>query len=144
MTYRLQNLMLAMLLALTTLFVGFGTLSQNPMSGGYQLFERTASGISADIQLVSLGNFAPPPETASEYANAPNTGVIPTTTAQTQNLRTNLRTEGVRFDLGEEAHHIVAKNDPRAAEARNLLAEAGVDVNSPANGVPLPRHRDNA
>ena len=64
--------MLAMLLALTTLFVGFGTLSQNPTSGGYQLFERAASGISADIQLASLENFAPSPETASEYANAPN------------------------------------------------------------------------
>ena len=73
MTSRLQNLMLAMLLALTTLFVGFGTLSQNPTSGGYQLFERAASDISADIQLASLGNFVPPPETASEYANAPNT-----------------------------------------------------------------------
>lgn len=74
MTLRLQNMMLAMLLVLTTLFVGFGTLSQNPTSGGYQLFERTASGISADIQLASLENFAPPPESASEYANAPNTG----------------------------------------------------------------------
>lgn len=63
-----------MLLALTTLFVGIGTLSQNPTSGGYQLFERAASGISADIQLASLENFAPAPETASEYANAPNTG----------------------------------------------------------------------
>lgn len=73
MTLRLQNLMLAMLLALTTLFVGLGTLSQNPTSGGYQLFEGTASGISADIRLASLGNFAPSPETASEYANAPNT-----------------------------------------------------------------------
>lgn len=43
-------------------------------TGGYQLFDRVASGISADIQLASLGNFAPSPETASEYANAPNTG----------------------------------------------------------------------
>jgi hypothetical protein len=68
--------MLAMLLALTTLFVGFGTLSQNPTSGGYQLFGRTASGISADIQLGSLGNFAPSPESASEYVNAPNTATI--------------------------------------------------------------------
>jgi len=74
MTYRLQNMMLAMLLALTTLFVGFGTLSQNPTSGGYQLLERAASGISADIQLASLGSFAPSPETVSEYANATNTG----------------------------------------------------------------------
>jgi hypothetical protein len=72
MTLRLQNMMLAMLLALTTLFVGFGTLSQNPTSGGYQLFERVASGISADIQLASLEKFGPSPEAASEYANAPN------------------------------------------------------------------------
>ena len=72
MTLRLQNLMLAMLLALATLFAGLGALTQNPTSGGYQLFERAASGISADIQLVSLENFAPPPESASEYANAPN------------------------------------------------------------------------
>lgn len=74
MTHRLQNMMLAMLLALTTLFVGIGTLSQNPTSGGYQLFERAASGISADIQLASLRNFSPSQESASEYANAPNTG----------------------------------------------------------------------
>ena len=66
--------MLAMLLALATLFAGLGALTQNPTSGGYQLFERAASGISADIQLVSLENFAPPPESASEYANAPNKG----------------------------------------------------------------------
>lgn len=76
MTYRFQNLMLAMLLALTTLFVGFGMLSQNPTSGGYQFFERVASGISADIQLASLENFAPAPETASEYANATNRGRV--------------------------------------------------------------------
>lgn len=64
--------MLAMLLALTTLIAGYGTLSQNPTSGGYQLFEPAASGVSADIQLASLGNFAPSPETASECCNAPN------------------------------------------------------------------------
>ena len=73
MTFSLQNLMLAMLFALTTMVVGLAQLSQNPSSGGYQFFERAASGISADIQLASLGNFAPPPKTASEYANAPNT-----------------------------------------------------------------------
>jgi hypothetical protein len=83
MTYRLQNLMLAMLLAMTTLFVGFGTLSQNPTSGGYQLFERVASGISADIQLASLDKFSPSPETAAAYANAPNTGRITGNPAKT-------------------------------------------------------------
>jgi hypothetical protein len=78
MTLRLQNLMLApfflVMLALSTLLLGFGNLSQNLTSGGYQLFGRTASGISADIQLGSLGNFAPSPESASEYANATNKG----------------------------------------------------------------------
>lgn len=68
-------------------------------------------------------------------------GGIPLTTAQTQSLRGNMQRDGMRFDPGEEAHHIVARNDPRAAEARNLLAEAGVDVNSPAHGVPLPGTR---
>ena len=63
---------------------------------------------------------------------------LPSTTARTQNLRTNLQRDGFHFDAGEEAHHIVAKNDPRAAEARELLSEADVDINSPANGVPLP------
>lgn len=77
--------------------------------------------------------------------DAPNRGVeIPATTAQTQNLRTNLQRDGFRFDPGEEAHHIVAKNDTRAARSRELLAEAGVDVNSPANGVPLPGTRTTA
>ena len=74
-----------MLLALTTVLVSFGTLSQNPTSGGYQLFERAVSGISADIQLASLDNFAPSLETASEYANAPNTAddvlLLPSPTA---------------------------------------------------------------
>jgi len=72
---------------------------------------------------------------------APNRGVIPTATARTQNLRTNMNREGMRFDPGEEAHHIVARNDPRAARSRELLEEAGVNINSPANGVPLPGRR---
>lgn len=66
--------MLAMLLALTTLFVGIGTLSQNPTSGGYQLFERAASGISADIRLASLGNFGYHAKIAPECCNANDTG----------------------------------------------------------------------
>jgi filamentous hemagglutinin len=76
MTLRLQNLMPAMLLVLTTLFVGYGTLSQNSMSRGYQLFERAVSGISAHNTLTTLGNFAPPPESASEYANAAERGAV--------------------------------------------------------------------
>jgi hypothetical protein len=84
------------------------------------------------------------PEGASSIptvSRATNRGEIPTTTAQTQTLRTNMSRDGMRFDPGEEAHHIVAKKDGRAARSRELLAEAGVDVNSPANGVPLPGTR---
>lgn len=72
MTYRLQNMMLATLLALATLFVDFGTLSQNPTSGGYQLFERASSSLSADIQLASLGNLGCFAKTARECCIAPD------------------------------------------------------------------------
>ena len=73
--------------------------------------------------------------------NATNTGVIPTATAWTQNLRTNMNREGIRFDPGAEAHHIVTKNDTRAARSRELLGEAGMNISSPENGVPLPGTR---
>lgn len=64
-----------LLALLTAALLALTPASANPASGGYQLFERAASGLSADIQLVSLENFAPAPETASEYANATNTGL---------------------------------------------------------------------
>ncbi|GAB5445471.1 RHS repeat-associated core domain-containing protein [Gymnodinialimonas sp.] len=64
------------------------------------------------------------------------------TSAQTQNLRTNMLRAGMRFNPSEEAHHIVAINSPRAARTRELLDEAGVDINSPANGVALPGTRN--
>ena len=47
----------------------------NPMSGGYQLFEQSASEQSAHIRLSSLGKFVQSLETASEYVNATNRGV---------------------------------------------------------------------
>mgnify|MGYP000386227044 CR=1 FL=1 len=47
-------------------------MSQNPASGGYQLFEPAASGVSADNMLASLGNFAPAPESVPECCNATN------------------------------------------------------------------------
>ncbi len=100
-------MILAMLLALTTLFVGFGTLSQNPTSGGYQLFERVASGHQADIQLSSLGNSGAGLEAASEYANATNNGPRFVTDAAgntidvnaTRNL-TSLSPSDVNFQAG--------------------------------------------
>ncbi len=39
---------------------------------------------------------------------------------------------------GYDAHHIVAFDSPRAAEAREILKKFGVDVNSGDNGVWLP------
>ncbi len=76
MTLRLQNPMLAILLALTTLFVGLGTLSQKPASGGYQLFGGAVSGHQADIPLAVLGNFDYFAKIAPECCNAPK-GAVP-------------------------------------------------------------------
>jgi filamentous hemagglutinin len=73
-TYRLQTFLTGLLALLTVALLALAPVTANPTSRGYQLFERAASGISADIRLGSLENFAPPPETASEYSNAPNTG----------------------------------------------------------------------
>jgi hypothetical protein len=95
MTLRLQNLMLAMLLALTTLFVGFGTLSQNPASGGYQLFERAASGISADIPLAALGNFDYFAKIAPECCNAPNSVPIKPLVDPSTNVASAQRTQHI-------------------------------------------------
>ena len=100
-------MMLAMLLALTTLFVGFGSLSQNPASGGYQLFERIASGISADIPLASLENFAPPPEIAPEYANAPNKG--PRLTIRDQYAHHKAMTDDLKAQLESQGYRVSDK-----------------------------------
>jgi len=75
MTYRLQNLMLAMVLALSTLSLGLGSLSQNLTMGGYQLFERVASGDQTSIELASLGHFDYRAKIAPECCNAPNRAV---------------------------------------------------------------------
>lgn len=66
MTYRLQNLMLAMMLALSTLLLGLGNLSQNLTSGGYQLFERVSYGIIDNNSLTALENFGYHAKVASE------------------------------------------------------------------------------
>ena len=48
------------------------------------------------------------------------------------------RAEFHRFE-GEEAHHIVAVTDARAASARRAIERVGIDVDSADNGVFLPR-----
>lgn len=72
MSSRLHIFLTGYLALLLAALLALAPVTANPTSGGYQLFERAASGISTDIQLASLKNFAPLPETASEYANAPN------------------------------------------------------------------------
>lgn len=51
-----------------------------------------------------------------------------------------LRASGEVRPADVAAHHIVACNDPRAAEARRILADAGIDLNEAINGVFLPRN----
>jgi hypothetical protein len=40
---------------------------------------------------------------------------------------------------GHEAHHIIPKGMKEAAEARQILEDAGIDINDPRNGVWLPK-----
>ena len=58
-------------------------------------------------------------------------------------LRQNLIDAGVEVpDYPNAAHHIVAGNSPKAAEARAILQKYGVDINDAANGTFLPTVRD--
>ena len=77
-THRLQDLMpapfLAVMLALSTLFLGLGNLSQNLTSGGYQLFEPVVHGVADDNPLIALEDFDHFAKVAPECCNAPNRG----------------------------------------------------------------------
>ena len=42
------------------------------------------------------------------------------------------------------AHHIVAGNSPKAAEARAILQKYGININDAANGMFLPTVKDAA
>ncbi len=58
-------------------------------------------------------------------------------------LRQNLIEAGVEVpDYPNAAHHIVAGNAPKAAEARAILQKYGVDINDAANGTFLPTVKD--
>ncbi|MHA3916280.1 AHH domain-containing protein [Halovulum sp. GXIMD14793] len=72
MTHRLHTLLAGLLALLTAALLALAPASANPASGGYQLFEPVALEHQHAIQLASLENFAPSPETASECCNAPN------------------------------------------------------------------------
>lgn len=119
MILRLQTFLTGLMALLLAALLALGSASANPTSGGYQLFDRAASGISADIQLASLGNFAPLPETASEYAIAPNRG---------------LPSNGVDYD------NISTAGPGQSAIPRDLNEQTlfnGVRSN-PSSGRPLP------
>lgn len=56
-------------------------------------------------------------------------------------LRRNMRAAGRKQVPRTAAHHIVSALDGRAATARALLSQLGIDINAEANGVYLPTCR---
>ncbi|MCM1237041.1 MAG: AHH domain-containing protein [Ruminococcus flavefaciens] len=58
-------------------------------------------------------------------------------------LRKNLIEAGIEVpNYPNAAHHIVAGNSPKAAEARAILQKYNIDINSASNGVFLPTVRN--
>ena len=54
-------------------------------------------------------------------------------------LGSNLEKVGIPKPKGDvDAHHIVSWNEPDALGSRNILQNAGIDINEAANGVFLP------
>ncbi|MEM7758156.1 MAG: RHS repeat-associated core domain-containing protein [Cyanobacteria bacterium P01_A01_bin.40] len=55
-------------------------------------------------------------------------------------LRDNMIQDGITFNPGDQAHHIVPSTDKRTQEAREVrqtLEDFNIDINDPDNGVPL-------
>ena len=65
----------------------------------------------------------------------------PASLASSAVLRANMISKGLALRHGEEAHHIVAGNVRAFAPARKRLAELGIDINAPSNGVALSGSR---
>ncbi len=60
-------------------------------------------------------------------------------------LRQNMINKGIETpDYPNAAHHIVAGNSPKAAEARAILQKYGININDAANGVFLPSTKNMA
>ena len=85
-----------------------------------------------------VGNFRKIGRAASAISDAENAAAP---IKITKSLRTNLRNCGRPVGRGQDAAHIVAQNDRRAAGAREVLAKFGIDVNDPVNGVAMDRAR---
>jgi hypothetical protein len=64
--------------------------------------------------------------------------VMPVLFGSSRVLRNNLYDNDETSYPGYEAHHIVAENDPDAADAQAVLKNFGIDINSAENGVFLP------
>jgi|CZKV01.1.fsa_nt_gi RHS repeat-associated protein len=60
--------------------------------------------------------------------------------ASSRVLGRNLEDAGTARPLDSAAHHIVAGNDPRAAQARAILQNEGIGINNVENGVFLPQN----
>jgi len=82
-------------------------------------------------------------ETGIKHAGEVLEGGLDTlSTPSSRVLRQNLIEAGVEVpDYPHAAHHIVAGNSPKAAEARAILQRYGVDINDAANGTFLPTAR---
>ena len=58
-------------------------------------------------------------------------------------LANNLENGGaLKPDSNHQAHHIIPQGDARAERLRNLLSQAGVNINDQRNGIWLPRNED--
>lgn len=58
-------------------------------------------------------------------------------------LRNNLKDAGFNPKPGEEAHHIIPKSEELAVPARIRLAQEGIDIDDPINGVFLSKELHN-
>ncbi len=82
-------------------------------------------------------------ELRKSSVDAINGGTEILSTPSSRLLRQNMIDIGIEVpNYPNAAHHIVAGNSPKAAEARAILQKYGIDINAPVNGVFLPMVKD--
>lgn len=115
---------------------------------GVAIYTGVGVGAAAtDVLISTAGVFSPVPLAgeAIKAARLAEHGVeLARTAEKAQELYTgsklarNMASEGRGVEKGvEEAHHIVAQNAKAAAEAREILAKAGINVHAAENGAAL-------
>lgn len=77
-----------------------------------------------------------------EILNHPSEKSRGGTATHEQILRANMKRAGRPVPAGHEAHHVVPKSDEGGKRARQVLARAGIDIDSEVNGVALRRGAD--